>query len=202
MSDRIRWSWAESNEQRESFRSEANGLVGQAITSVAYYLLDYGADDYRKGAVGPRRISSATELADPYWQHPSCDTVDFAVQFTTATGRVFTVSWENPGRIEGIGLREVAAVGQALSESANAAAWDVTNEATWSDLIGEVIEEVHLEYESWAENSSAQWCKEITLRIGDANISMQLAEGEFGTDRVVPSSDNIAVVRLSEGPAQ
>jgi len=195
MSDRIRWSWAESDDQMEAFRSEANGLVGQSLTSVAYYLVDYGADDHRQGAVGPRHISSATELADPYWRHPSCDTVDFAVQFTTAAGRVFTVSWEIPGRVEGIGLREVSAVGQALTESAVAAVWDVTNEATWSDLIGQVVEDVQLEYEPWTEDSKAQWCMQISLRVGEAQIFLRLAEGEFGTDRIVPSADNIAVIR-------
>ena len=71
----------------------------------------------------------------------------------------------------------------------------MTSEATWGDLIGEVIEEVYLAYDSWKAHSSAQWCKEVTLQIGGTHISLQLAEGEFGTDRVVPSSDNIAVIR-------
>ena len=199
MERRIRWSWAETEEEANDFRAEAKGLVGQSLASVAYFLIDYEADDHRKGAVGPRHISSATELADPYWRHPSCDTVDFAVQLTTAAGQVFTVSWENPGRIEGIGIREVSAVGHALIETADAAVWDVTSDSTWSDLIGGLIEHVHLEYDSWDEHSSAQWCKEIALRIGGADVSLQLAEGEFGTDRVVPSADNIAVIRQRKG---
>ena len=123
---RAGWSWAESTEEAERYRAEASGLVGQAIERVRYWNLDYFADRFRHGAVGTRPIESEEEWEVATWRHPACDTVDFAVELETQTGGSFAVSWESPGRVEGLGLRELPALDNAFSEDAAVALWDVT----------------------------------------------------------------------------
>ncbi len=63
-----------------------------------------------------RLVGSSVELAAPDWDCGTFDTADYAVEFTTTSGRVFTVSWDSPGWHEGIWLREVPAAGAAFSE--------------------------------------------------------------------------------------
>ena len=191
---RFRWFRAESEEEAKAFQAEANRLVGQVLADVVYVTIDHVKGEHRRPAEGPRHIVSPAELERPTWQHPSCDTVDYAVQFTTVAGDVFTASWETPG-IESIGLRECSAIGRAVTEDARTAVWPVADQPTWSDLIGKSVDEVLLSYQPWSEESNAQWCEEVSLRIGGARIRLLLAEGEFETDRVKPAANNIAVIR-------
>ena len=156
------WSWAQSPREAEEFQSEAATLVGETLVTVLYIDLDYRADEFRGDAKGPRPIRSADEWEKPTWRHPSCDTVDMAVELHTESGRKFTVAWESPGRIEGLGLRGMPAMGTAVSEGADLAVWDVSERSAWVNLIGQDVRTVTLHYEPWGEGA-ALWCRWITI---------------------------------------
>lgn len=190
---RARWSWATSESEADEFRAEARGLVGEQLAEVRYVTLDYRSDDFRGTTVGPRVISSADEWVQPSWRHPACDTVDHAVELQTASGRHFTASWESPGRIEGLGLRELPAIGAAVLPEGQAAIWVVSTEPGWRNLIGQTITSAELRYEPW-EKSGALWCRRIDLRVDDAPVVLILAEGRYGADDMAPSADNVAVL--------
>src|SRR5437763_8323129 len=104
------WSWAASSEEADDFQSEAAELIGETVAAVRYVNLDYLAEQFRGQARGPRLIESSAEWAEATWRHPSCDTVDWAVELLTQSGRYFTVSWDSPGMQEGIGLRKLSAI--------------------------------------------------------------------------------------------
>jgi hypothetical protein len=61
---------------------------------VSYVLIDYGLLDRSTGPRGPRLISDAQELASPAWRSETFDCADYAVEFTTEGGLVFTVLLE------------------------------------------------------------------------------------------------------------
>jgi len=196
MAKRTPWSWAASEQDAAAFRQEANRLVGEILMEINYVTMDYERNEHRQGQLGPRRIVNKAELAEPSWQHGSCDTVDFAVELVTASNRTFTVSWESPGQREGLGLRELAAIDSAVTATADAAIWAATASSTWSGLVGRAIENVELLYEPWNHDDSyPMWCPEIVLTLSGVEIRFLLAQGEFGTERIIPASDNIAVMR-------
>ncbi|MGH9186076.1 MAG: hypothetical protein ACRD0U_09725 [Acidimicrobiales bacterium] len=123
---------------------QAEALVGEVVANVRYLNIDFCAEQYRGQVIGPRAIDSDEEWTEPTWRHPACDTVDFAVELETASGRRFTASWDSPGMQEGLGLGEPPAVGCAVGEDQNVAIWDVTNRTPWRGLIGRPVERVTL----------------------------------------------------------
>ena len=192
---RTSWSWAESPDEASAYQAEARKLVGQIIARVRYSNIDYLADQYRHGVAGPRSIESEAEWNAATWRHPACDTVDFAVELETRSRRYFTVSWDSPGAVEGIGLRELGALGNAFAEDEPVALWDVTERSGWSELAGKPVTDVVLHYEPWGEISGARWCSWITVRIDGTSVQFLLAEGQADSpDAPTPSVDNVAVV--------
>lgn len=187
------WSWAQGREDAVAFQEEASRLAGKVLSEVRYITLDYRSDQFRGDVAGPRYVSSVDEWAEPSWRHPACDTVDFAVEFFTETGPVFTASWDSPGAREGLGLREGSAVGMAVADAANAAIWDVSQTMQWRDLVGCRVDSVELCYEPWDE-TGALWCRRIDLKIGAKPVTLLLAEGVWDSDELAPSADNVAVV--------
>lgn len=188
------WSWAESASEAEEFQAEANGLVGETIARVRYINLDYSPERFGGDDAGPRDIEDDSEWESPTWRHPACDSVDFGVEIEVVSGRRFTVSYESPGRREGIGLRQLSALGTAVSEDFNAAVWDVTGEPGWRAFVDQQVRTVTLHYEPWDE-TAALWCRWITLEAGPAKVEFLLAEG--GVDKPAepsPSADNVAVL--------
>jgi len=196
MARRVHWSWAENLDEANAFRQEAKRLIGETLTSVSYVTIDYSSETYRQGIEGPRPVTDATELAQPQWKHETCDSVDHAVVLRTASDRTFSISWESPGHREGIGLREVEPVGSAIAPDALVATWDATNSSTWRDLAGAIVESVDLLYEPCdPKHSYPLWCPEINITIAGIHIQLQLADAEPGSGRIVPSLDNIVIVR-------
>lgn len=187
------WSWAETEEDADRFRREARGIVGQRLAAVRYVTLDYGSDEFRGDVVGPRVVKAADEWAHPTWRHAARDTVDYAVEFRTHTGAAFTAAWDSPGAREGLGLRVGEAIGMAVTESANAAIWDVSEQAGWRELLGRQFTSVELVYEQW-DKAEALWCRRIDLEIDAEPVTFLLAEGVWNSDTLAPSADNIAVV--------
>jgi len=177
------------------YLAEARGLEWQAIVRVRYFNIDYFASQFRNGALSARSIESDEEWESATWRYPACDSVDFAVELETSSGRYFTVSWDSPGHVEGLGLRELRAVGNAFDDDAAVALWDVTERSNWSDLIGKTVTEVDLHYQPWGGDSEAYWCDWVTVGFDGAEVSFLLADVEGAdSDVPVPSADNVAVV--------
>ena len=188
------WSWAESQADADAYQGEARGLVGETIEAVRYLNIDYFMEHFRHGEVGPRRIVADQEWDQPTWRHPACDTVDFAVEIDTRSGRHFTIGWESPGAREGLGLRELLAIGNAFREDTEVAIWDVTRQSEWRDLVGNVVSAVVLHYERWNDDR-ALWCPWITVEIDGKRVEFLLAEGQADKpDSPQPSANNVAVV--------
>lgn len=131
-------------------------------------------------------------MGPPHWRHPAFHSVDFAVELRTAAGPIFTVSWESPGEIEGLGLREGPAVGMAISDDALAAVWDVSPTAPWQRVIGGRVNSVQLLYQPW-DGRGPLWCRRIEMNVHDHTVIFLLAEGSSDSDSLVPSANNIAV---------
>ncbi len=173
--------------------------MAESIVAVRYLNIDYFTDRYRHGEVGPRPVEADEEWLEPTWRHPACDTIDFAVELQTESGRRFTVSWENPGNGEGLGLREIPALGNPFRENIDIAVWDVTQRSGWRDLVGRPVSEVVLHYEPW-DDAGALWCNWITVEIGVQRVEFLLAEGQVDKpDAPEPSANNVAVVFRPSG---
>lgn len=192
-SERPHWSWASDDDDATRFRAESQGILGEVLAEVRYIDIDYRSENFRGDAIGLRMIVNPDEWVAPTWVHEACDTVDFAVELVTESGRRFTASWESPGWVEGLGLRELPAIGTAVSETAQAAIWDVSERSRWSELIGHRVDVAELCYEPW-DTSGALWCRRIDLRFEGHDVSLLLAEGPFDVDCLAPSADNVAVV--------
>ncbi len=188
------WSWAASQAVADSYQAEASGLVGEAIANVRYLNIDYFMEQFRHGEVGPRLVTAAQEWEDPTWRHPACDTVDFAVELETRSGRCFTVAWDSPGTREGLGIRELRALGNAFREDTEVAVWDVTEQQGWRDLVGKPVSRVVMHYEPW-DNAGARWCSWITVEVATKTAEFLLAEGQADQPASPqPSANNVAVI--------
>lgn len=194
MNDRVRWSWAASAEEAETWRAEARALVGRRVERVRYFDIDYRAELYRRDAVGPRVIEREAEWANPNWSHSACDSVDHAVELETSDGAFFTVSWEPPGVIEGLGLRELPAIGTAVRDDADVAMWDVSDTKRWKAVRDADVTAVDMHYERWANSGEAWWCSWISVEFGRHVVEFVLGEGDQAKECVLPSADNVAVI--------
>lgn len=180
--------------EAEAWRAEARGLIGRRVQRVRYIDIDYGAELYRHDEAGPRTIESEAEWADPTWSHSTCDSVDHAVELETSDGARFTVSWESPGTIEGLGLRELPAIGSAVSVDAGVAVWDVSDTKQWRAVRDAEVTAVEMHYEQWDDSGEALWCSWITVEFGDHSVGFVLGEADRAKGSVLPSADNVAVI--------
>ena len=90
-------------------------------------------------------------------------------------------------------MRVGEAVGMAVTESANAAIWEVAQQTGWRGLLGRQFTSVELVYEQW-DKAEALWCRRIDLEIEAEPVTFLLAEGVWNSDTLAPSADNIAVI--------
>ena len=134
---------------------------------------------------------SAAEWREPPFRHEFGDSADHGVELETAWGRVFTVSWDSPGRHEGIWLRELPLVGAAVLADANTAIWDVSRAGRWDGFIGHEISDVQLHYRPWAPGEG-YWCTRVTITVRGSDI--HLLGGHAEAQALAPSADDIAVL--------
>lgn len=192
---RVRWSWAASAEEAETWRTEARALVGRHIERIRYFEIDYGAELYRRDVVGPRAIESEEEWANAPWSQSVCDSVDHAVELETSDGAFFTVSWDPPGVLmEGLGLRELPAIGNAVRTDADVAVWDVSDTEPWKAVREVEVTAVEMHYDRWDDAGEALWCSWISVELGGDVIEFVLGEGDRAKACVLPSADNVAVI--------
>jgi hypothetical protein len=191
MMRRVNWSWVMTADLVAERRDHGRQLTGSRLAAVSYILIDYGRLDRQTGPLGPRLISDAQELASPAWRSEAFDRADYAVQFTTEAGRVFTISWDSPGYHVGIWLREVPARGFAYTRDSDVAVWDVSRAGRWDSFIGVEVTDVILHYRQWAEDGYE--CPRITIAFGDRSVELLLADSD-ADQLLAPSGDNIAVL--------
>ncbi len=194
MSGRVRWSWAASVEDAEAYRVEARGLIGRHVERIRYFDIDYRTEEFRRHEVGPRTIVREAEWVEPSWRHQVCDSIDYAVELETRDGARFTVSWENLGKMEGLGLRELPAIGNAFRDDADVAEWDVSDTTQWRAARDSAVTSVEMHYERWDDSGESLSCSWVTVELGSRIIEFVLGEGDRVNDRVLPSANNVAVI--------
>jgi hypothetical protein len=187
----MNWSWVATADLVAERREHAREMVGSRLSTVSYILIDYGQLDRDDGSHGPRLVAEVAELASPTWRSETFDRVDYAVEFTTTAGRVFTCSWDSPGSHEGVWLRQVPARGSAYANDADVAVWDVSHAGRWDNFMGVAITDLTLHYRPWSDDG--YWCSRITIAFGDHSVHLLLGDADT-EQRLVPSSDNIAVL--------
>jgi hypothetical protein len=190
------WSWTASADAVVDRRAHARRLVGSRIIGVTYVDLDYTGFNREERISGPRPIVEELEWAEANWAMPMCDSVDFGIEFRSENGQVWSVAWDPPGAIEGIGLREQPLLGNGVAADFNSALWDVTRRSRWTPLLDEPVADVEFHYRPWG--SEAFWCPWITLSLGDRSVDLLLAQGLREHPYLGPSADNIVVVFPSE----
>ena len=187
----VNWSWVATDDLVAERRDHARELAGSRLSAVSYVLIDYNQPDRPNGSRGPRLVAEPAELTSPAWRCGTFDWADHAVELTIATGRVFTCSWDSPGCHEGIWIREIPARGSAYVNDAKVAVWDVSHAGRWDSFMGVEITDVMLHYRLWP--GGGYWCSRIAISFGDRLVHLLLGDADT-EQRLVPSSDNIAVV--------
>lgn len=186
------WSWVATLAEVEEAREHARRLIGLRLAQVRYVNLDYLVPDRPDGSHGARLVTSEDEWREPTWRYEFGDSVDYGVEFETTCGRLFTVTWDSPGWHEGIWLREVPLIGEAVAAEANVAVWNVSRAGRWDRFVGPEVGDVRLAYKPWAPDDG-YWCSRITVSILDCGIELLLGEGQ-ADQQLHPSADNIAVL--------
>jgi hypothetical protein len=188
----MEWSWVGTLAEVEEAREHARRLIGLRLAEVRYVDLDYLRPDRPDGSTGPRLATGEEDWREPTWRYDFGDSVDYGIELETTCGRVFTVTWDSPGWHEGIWVREMPLIGEAVVAEANVVVWNVSRAGRWDRFVGPVIEDVRLAYQPWAPDDG-YWCSRITVTILDADIQLLLGEG--GADQQLhPSADNISVL--------
>lgn len=186
-------SWAESITEVEERRQHAQLMVGAILTSVRYVNIDYERLDRLPASegTGPRNITDPTEWDAPLWSCPGFDAVDYGIDLVMEDGRIFSVTWDTPGRFEGIGIRAEPLLSSGFLADADVAIWDVSRKRRWQDKCTRQVTQVDLNYEPWGLGGGF-WCPSIRISFQGSSIELEL--GEPGTDCVpIPSSNNIIV---------
>src|ERR1700736_3124216 len=106
MPDRV-WSWVSTQEEVDDRLRRARQLAGSRLRAVRYFDIDYERWSIAPESLGPREVVDAQEWLKPNWAHPAYDSIDYGLEFETDTGRIFSVTWDNPGKVEGIGINEL-----------------------------------------------------------------------------------------------
>ena len=185
-------SWASSSAERDLRVASAQALVGREILAVRYCNIDYSRWDLARGTLGPRVVTSPGEWESPTWRYAACDSIDYGIEIETTLGEVFSVSWDPPGTVEGIGI-VAEPIPTALRPDADVAMWDVTDRSEWSQHVGATVQGVGLHYVPWDEPDDSWWCPRLSIRLPGGDVEVLLADtANDGT--IVPSADNVVVL--------
>ena|ERR1022692_713781 len=169
-------------------RAVASRLVGQRLVRVEYVNIDYfGWNLGHTDQTVRRQIAEPAEWSEPAWDAGAFHHLDFGLEFTTADGELWGVSWDSPGPDgESITLwpgrvNEVGAV------------WDVTQREPWRSLIQSEVSQVALRYHPSDVESGGFWCTRVSLSFGSTAVEVLLGDRD-ASGSLVPSADNIAVI--------
>lgn len=186
-------SWAPSEKERDERIRHAERLVGLTMSGVRYFDIDY--EVLRSGITpaGPRVVTEPEEWASPSWRFEQCHSLDYGLEIETTSGRVFSITWDPPGTMEGVGLREEPLVGPAIVPDAAIAVWDVSERSEWQHHMGRVVSGLTMHYRPWG-SSDAWWCPRISITIDGTPIDILLAECRAAPTGIAPSANDIVVL--------
>ncbi|HET8930028.1 MAG TPA: hypothetical protein VFN21_05160 [Acidimicrobiales bacterium] len=186
------WSWASSAADLEERRRHAEQVVGQRLRRVRYFVIDYFREERAPGLSGHRIVVDDAEWMSPTWACEGFDSVDFGVELEMVNGEVFSVTWDPPGRTEGIGIRLRPLTGSALLEGADVAIWSVEDRSRWSKVMGRPIAGIELDYRDWGQPEGF-WCPSMRLSFTEHTVVMVLGDQDRA-GALAPSADNVAVL--------
>jgi hypothetical protein len=168
---------------------DADQLAGQSLAAVRYFNIDYSRWKLypELSETGPRLVSSPAEWRAPSWQNSGFDAIDFGIELETTAGRIFSITWDAPGDLPGIGLREQSLIGWGLAVGAGAAVWDVTACVGWAGLREAQISSADLQ-----PSPDGLSCPRLTLVAGEALVEIIMGDAKDGA--LVPADDNLAVL--------
>ncbi|MCW2782740.1 MAG: hypothetical protein JWR35_3189 [Marmoricola sp.] len=178
-----------SDEPAVPDRHDAAQLVGHSLAAIRYFNIDYSRWKLypELSETGPRLVSSPAEWRIPTWQNSGFDAIDFGIELETTDGRIFSITWDAPGDLAGIGLREQSLIGWGLAVGAGAAVWDVTSTAGWAGLLEAPISSADLRL-----LPDGRSCPRLTLVAGHATVEIIMGDAKDGV--LVPADDNLAVL--------
>ena len=194
-------SWVSNEKDRDERLRHAERLVGLSISAVRYFDIDYGRFEREIKEPGPRVIADEAGWVSPSWRYDVADSFAFGLELETDGGRVFSVTWDPPGGIEGIGIREESLIGNTLLPGAKTAVWDVGERSRWHHHLGDPVSAVTMHYAPWDIDAGAWWCNRITILIGATVVELLLAEVAFETKRIAPSADEV-LTRITDHTPQ
>lgn len=192
-SDRVT-SWVSNERDRDNRLRHAERLVGLSISAVRYFDIDYGRFERGIEQAGPRSITDPAEWVAPSWRYEVADSLAYGLELETTAGRVFSITWDPPGPMEGIGIREEPLVGNALRPDGGIAVWDVSEQGRWQEHLGDAVSAVTMHYEPWDDDPGAWWCDRITILIGAKVVEILLAEVALATKRIARSANEVVVL--------
>jgi hypothetical protein len=149
----------------------AAAIVGQRLNGVTY-------------------ISLSAGRPESTWESVRAHSVDFGVDLHFG-GHAFSVGWVPPTE-DYEGLRVAQA--QLLHwRDVKAISTEVGNSAPWSQIVGDPLSAVRLDWRTWSPSSSALYLVGVHLIFEDQRaITLALADDEHG--EIVRSATNVTVL--------
>ncbi|MFF5233918.1 hypothetical protein [Dactylosporangium sp. NPDC000521] len=185
-------SFVRTRAERRLRVEHAGQMADAVLAAVRYVDIDYARERRAGGHEGPRRIVDEVEWRQPSWRYEGFDSIDYGVEFECVDGRVFSVTWQSPGWIEGLIFWEQPLIGNAVVSDAAVAVWDVSSRSGWQDFVGRTVRGVHLRYEPWSDEG--YWCRQVVISFRRGDVALVLGEARAPDWRLEPSADNVAVI--------
>jgi hypothetical protein len=144
-------------------------LIGQKISSVQYAAIDYFDDK-------------------PYWDYGKIHEVEHGVEFTTESGEIYRISWDDYDNGYGV----YVAKKELVNFWNEALMWNVTEREEWKESLNQEITEIKT---YWHE-----WNNEVTLQdmefefINGKKIWFIAARFDQEKDLLLTTSDDISII--------
>ena len=188
-------SWVQSQAEAAARQRAARTLRGTHVEGVRYVDIDYRHVERVGSQGGARHIRDSDEWSAPTWLFPECHSLDYGVELDIEDADGMAVTWQSPGRHEGLVLYQGVLADRAVRADANRAVWDVTSWGEWPHALASPITDIEVRYEPWDDpNDAGFWCRLISISFGSLAVRFLLGEGQRGSDEVAPSADNVAVL--------
>jgi hypothetical protein len=185
-------SWARDAGERDRRIDQARSIIGAELRAVRYFDIDYRSLELEEFTHGPRLVTDDYEWVAPAWRQATCDSMAWGVELDVSPGRTYSITWDPPGKVEGLGIVEEPLVPSALLPTATAAIWNIATTDRWAQHIGTTIEDVDLHYQPW-DASGAWWSNWVTLTLTTGVVDLVLARAQQ-SGVIEPSADDVTVV--------
>ena len=108
--------WVADDDSRAQAEDRLGFLAGRTVNAVRYIEI---------------------ESNEPGWSARGFDSVDYGIELDLDDGSTWSITWEQGGRNEGIGVRNEPLVPARLLPDAKTSVWDVTSR--WTGAVGRLI---------------------------------------------------------------